>query len=87
MTTSAPAMPPDSTARELFENLPHGVVVHQLGRILYVNPAMLKLLGRERAEELIGSLALEPGRHTVSVTNLATRGRSVVAIDALAFGG
>ncbi len=57
--TSSPATPADSTARELFDNLPHGVVVHQLGRILYVNPAMVKLLGHARAEDLIGSLALE----------------------------
>ena len=75
MTTSAPAMPPDSTARELFENLPHGVVVHQLGRILYVNPAMLKLLGRERAEELIGSLALEL-MHPDDRAAVIARGRS-----------
>ncbi len=49
----------DSTARALFENLPHGVVVHQMGRIVYVNPAMLKLLAHERADDLIGTLALE----------------------------
>ena len=51
--------PTDSSVRALFENLPNGVVVHRLGQILYVNPAMVKLLRHERANDLIGTFALE----------------------------
>jgi len=35
----------------------------------------------------LATLEVGAGRHTVSVTNLATPGRRTIAIDALAFGG
>lgn len=52
-------LPSRTTVRALFDELPDGVVVHQLGRILYVNPSMLKLLGLQCAEDLVGTPALD----------------------------
>jgi PAS domain S-box-containing protein len=40
--------------RNLVEMLPEGLWVHRNGIILYVNPAMVRLLGASREEELLG---------------------------------
>ncbi len=40
--------------RTLVEHSPDGVVVHERGTIVYANPAMLRLLGAERNDEVIG---------------------------------
>ncbi len=40
--------------RMLIEKSPDAMVVHRVDKIYYVNPAFLKLLGYEKAEELIG---------------------------------
>jgi two-component system cell cycle sensor histidine kinase/response regulator CckA len=45
--------------RTLIESLPDTVVVHRAGRIVYVNPAALRLLGYERIESLEGRSVLD----------------------------
>ncbi|MGN2640177.1 diguanylate cyclase domain-containing protein [Nocardia takedensis] len=40
--------------RSLVEHTPDGICVHEGGRIVYVNPATVRLLAAEDAEELIG---------------------------------
>ena len=44
----------EASFRTMIELLPDGVVVHRDGRIVYVNPSCLRLLGHESASELIG---------------------------------
>jgi two-component system, cell cycle sensor histidine kinase and response regulator CckA len=41
--------------RALVDGAPDGIFVQSEGRVLYVNPAMVKLLGAERADELLYS--------------------------------
>jgi PAS domain S-box-containing protein len=45
--------------RRLAETLPDGVVIHQAGRILYLNKTFATLLGYEDETELIGKAILE----------------------------
>ncbi len=40
--------------RTLIEESPSAIVVHREGKLLYVNPAAVELLGARRAQELIG---------------------------------
>jgi PAS domain S-box-containing protein len=40
--------------RRLIEYSPYGVVVHVRGKVVYLNPAALKLIGGDRAADLIG---------------------------------
>src|SRR5213078_1368580 len=40
--------------RALFEGSSHGVVLHDEHEILEVNPAAVRIMGRQRPEELIG---------------------------------
>ncbi|MHB0981173.1 MAG: response regulator [Thermoleophilia bacterium] len=44
--------------RALVESLPNAIVVHQQGRIVYVNPVGVQLLGAQSAAELLGRKAL-----------------------------
>jgi PAS domain S-box-containing protein len=44
----------ESNFRVLIEHLPTAVMIHWEDRIRYVNPALLSVLGYDRAEELIG---------------------------------
>jgi PAS domain S-box-containing protein len=41
--------------RELIERTPDAILVHRDGKVIYVNPATVAVLGYERAEELVGS--------------------------------
>ena len=45
--------------RKLVEALPDAVMVHGENKILFVNPACMKLLGAQRAEQLLGMEVLE----------------------------
>jgi len=45
--------------RTLAEHLPSGIMVHRDGRVLYVNPALVALLGYESATEIIGRPPIE----------------------------
>jgi len=45
--------------RLLVEMSPDPIAVHAEGRFLYVNPALLKLAGLQRADELVGRSALD----------------------------
>ncbi|ACL16977.1 PAS domain-containing protein [Methanosphaerula palustris] len=40
--------------RHLIEWLPEGIIVYQQGRIAYINPAGIRLLGSDRKDDLIG---------------------------------
>ena len=42
---------------------------------------------RNHGRVLLATIEVAPGRHTVTVTNLATPGRRTIAIDGLAFAG
>jgi PAS domain S-box-containing protein len=49
----------EANFRALAEQLPVGILVHRDGRVLYVNPAGVALLGYDTADDLIGRPALE----------------------------
>ncbi len=49
----------EANFRALIERLPSGVFVHRDMRIVYVNPALLALLGYERPSELLGRSPLD----------------------------
>ncbi|MFC4373149.1 diguanylate cyclase domain-containing protein [Nocardia halotolerans] len=40
--------------RSLVEHTPDGICVHEAGRVVYVNPAMVRILGAHSADDLIG---------------------------------
>jgi PAS domain S-box-containing protein len=44
----------EASFRSLLDRLPDGVAVHRDGIFLYANPEMLRITGRERAEDLVG---------------------------------
>ena len=44
----------ESKFRALFEGSSHGVVLHDENQLLEVNPAAVKIMGRQRAEEMLG---------------------------------
>ncbi len=39
--------------RNIFEHSPAGIVIHQKGKVLFVSPAMLKMIGYESADEVV----------------------------------
>jgi PAS domain S-box-containing protein len=45
--------------RRLVESAPDGIAVHSEGKLLYVNPAGVRLMGAAAAEELIGKQVLD----------------------------
>ncbi len=45
--------------RTLLEKIPYGIWVHRLGKITYINEAALRILGYEKAGELIGTVSVE----------------------------
>ena len=52
--------------RNIFEHSPAGIVIHQKGKILFVSPAMFRMVGYETAEEVVGKPVLKfipPDRH------------------------
>jgi len=56
--------------RAIIEQSPDGIFVHRDGRVVYVNPARVRMMGYERAEELLGmrteDLIHPDDRHGVS---------------------
>lgn len=44
--------------RHILESIPSGVVIHREGVLLWTNPAVVSMLGYERAEELAGKSAM-----------------------------
>ncbi len=73
--------------RKLVETLPDGIAVHQDGYVLYVNPAALKFLGYENADEVIGRPILDfihPDYHNMvkrRVQNLAELAERVPIVE------
>ena len=49
----------EANFRILIERSPTAVFVHRGGKIVYVNPPMVAMLGYERADDLIGRVALD----------------------------
>jgi PAS domain S-box-containing protein len=50
----------DVAARtSLLDTLPTGVTVHVAGKVVYANPALLRLLGIARLEQAIGQPILD----------------------------
>jgi PAS domain S-box-containing protein len=45
--------------RNIFEHSPAGIVIHQKGKILFVNPAMVQMLGYETVDEVVGKPVLD----------------------------
>ncbi|MCC6746111.1 MAG: PAS domain-containing protein [Deltaproteobacteria bacterium] len=48
----------EASFRSLIEASPDAIIVHRHGQIVYVNPAVLEVLGYERGEDLIGTAPL-----------------------------
>ncbi len=58
----------------LVENAPFGIMVHQNGKFVYVNPAAIKLLGATDKNELLGKLVMDfihPDFHQIVQTRIA----------------
>jgi PAS domain S-box-containing protein len=50
----------EASSRALIEGIPYGVFVHRFGKIVYINPAGLDLVGyREHPDEILGMEALD----------------------------
>jgi PAS domain S-box-containing protein len=45
--------------RNIFEHSPAGIVVHQDGKVSFLSPAMLRMIGYDSAEEVIGKPIME----------------------------
>jgi PAS domain S-box-containing protein len=45
--------------RNIFEHSPAGIVIHQEGKVLFLSPAMLRIIGYDSAEEVIGKPIME----------------------------
>ena len=45
--------------RRLIEHSPYGVVIHQLGRVAYLNPAGMSAIGAGRIEDVLGKPVLD----------------------------
>jgi PAS domain S-box-containing protein len=45
--------------RNIFEHSPAGIVVHQEGKIAFLSPAMLRMVGYDSAEEILGRSIME----------------------------
>jgi PAS domain S-box-containing protein len=82
----------EASFRSLLERMPAGVAVHRDGTILYANAALVKMTGRERAEEIVGRSLLElihpaerpavEGRlKDTSRTGAVSRRRRIIAAD------
>jgi two-component system, cell cycle sensor histidine kinase and response regulator CckA len=53
------ASSPDGDWKRLLALLPTGVLIHQAGRIVYVNPTAVRMLGAASADDLLGKPALD----------------------------
>ncbi|MFD4460845.1 diguanylate cyclase domain-containing protein [Nocardia sp. NPDC058480] len=58
--------------RSLVEHTPDAICVHESGTVVYVNPAMVRLLGARSAEELLG-LSITTFVHPASVAAMLDR--------------
>jgi PAS domain S-box-containing protein len=59
--------------RNIFERSPAGIVVHQKGKVLFLNPAMIQMVGYESADEIVGRPVLHfvhPDYHKVARKNI-----------------
>jgi PAS domain S-box-containing protein len=45
--------------RDIFEHSPAGIVIHQEGKVSFLNPAMVRMTGYASAEELVGRPIME----------------------------
>jgi PAS domain S-box-containing protein len=45
--------------RNIFEHSPAGIVVHQEGKVAFLSPAMLRIIGYDSAEEVVGRPIME----------------------------
>lgn len=63
--------------RAIIEQSPDGIFVHRDGRVVYVNPARVRMMGYERAEEILGrrteDLIHPDDRHAISAHVAAMR--------------
>jgi len=62
----------DARFRELIEQFPSAIIVHRHGRFLYANPAAVRYLGYESAEELQG-LPITTAVHPSEVAEIQSR--------------
>ena len=62
--------------RSLVEHSAEAILIHQAGRIVYINPAGMKMLGASRPEEIVGKAILDIAHPTFRDTI-----RSVIARD------
>ena len=63
----------ESRYRALVEWTPEAVAVHRAGRLLYVNPATIKLFGAQSAQELVGKPLLQfvhPDFHQIAIARV-----------------
>ena len=59
--------------RQLIDKLPNGIVIHVDGKIVFANPAVARLLGADRPEQLLGMPALDilhPDDRAAAVQNI-----------------
>jgi len=49
----------ESSYRALMESMPDGVIVHRLGRIVYMSPSARRMLGYEHDDSIIGKPAID----------------------------
>lgn len=49
----------EASFRTLIESMPDGVIVHRLGRIVYMSPSARRLLGYESDDDISGMMALD----------------------------
>ena len=64
--TAAALAESEQRYRNLVESSPDGIYVNQMGRFVYVNPALVELLGAKSADELLGTSVfdrIDPGHH------------------------
>ncbi len=57
--TETSLMESEERYRELIEFSPEAIAVHQAGRIVYSNPAAMKLIGARRASDILGKPLLD----------------------------
>ncbi len=71
--TAAALVQSEQRYRNLIESSPDGVYVNQMGRFVYVNSALVKLMGAQSADELLGTSVfdrIDPGHNVMVIERI-----------------